>query len=198
MDALHNLSYINSNITSIFLVEQLAIICALLVISATNPIYSVFGLIGLFINTSIILFSLGLDFIAIILLIIYIGAIAVLFLFVIMMLHLNLALLHDNLVRYLPIGTILGFILLLDTIWIMDDLLNDSLLYEPSDTIGNESINAINIYAEVLYSEFAVYFLMCGLILFVAMIGAIIITQQHTSDINKRVQDANNQLFIKY
>jgi NADH-quinone oxidoreductase subunit J len=92
-----------------------ALLAAFMVISSTNPIHSVFFLILVFCNTAGLLFLLQIDFIAMLLLVVYVGAIAVLFLFVVMMLNLNLATLHDNLLRYLPIGLILGIVFLFQT-----------------------------------------------------------------------------------
>ena len=154
----------------------LALCCALFVISSTNPIHSVFALIGLFINSSALLFTLQSDFLAIILLVVYVGAIAILFLFVIMMLHLNLALLHENLLRYLPIGCILGFLFLINSFYIGDIFIDNQFNPFSDFLINNNQINSIHIFSNNLYSTYSVYFLISSLILFVAMVGAIVIT----------------------
>jgi len=172
----------------------IALSASLFVISATNPIHSVFALIRLFVRSTGLLFTLHADFLAIILLVVYVGAIAVLFLFVIMMLHLNLLTIQsNNLLRYLPISIIMGFILLLSFIGLSNDMI--SLKNDQIDNYINWPLlntgNSINLFSEVLYSKYRINFIIRSLILFVAMIGAIVITHRL---MNSKKQDANNQL----
>jgi NADH-quinone oxidoreductase subunit J len=91
-----------------------AILSGFLVISSTNPVHSVFSLVMCFVNTSILLLLLGFEFLALLFLIVYVGALAILFLFVVMMLNVRLVELIENSTRYLPIGSILGIVFMLE------------------------------------------------------------------------------------
>ncbi len=110
---MHNLS----KITKIFFFrffEYCFSLQSVMVIRAKNPIHSVLFFILVFFNTSGLLILLGLDFFAMIFLVVYVGAIAVLFLFVVMMLNIKIAKIHENVLRYLPVGGIIGLIFLLE------------------------------------------------------------------------------------
>lgn len=174
----------------------LALLSALLVISATNPIHSVFFLILVFCFSAALLFLLHADFLAMIFLVVYVGAIAVLFLFVVMMLNLNLATLHENLIRYLPVGFFIGFFFLFNSFLILDQL---SFLpnFLPNLSLLNWStliapFSQLSLFGQFLYTLFVPYFLLASMILFVAMIGAIVLTT-HPSHSVKR-QDIHLQL----
>jgi NADH-quinone oxidoreductase subunit J len=168
----------------------IALISRLFVISASNPIHSVFALIRLFIRSTRLLFTLQADYLGILLLVVYVGAIAVLFLFVIMMLHLNLiAIQTTNILRYFPIGSIFGFLFLLNMMEYSNYIRNRPLIQRGLRGRGDKQINyveleihSINIFGEVLYSKYGIYFLIRSMILFVAMIGSIVITH----DSNKK------------
>jgi NADH-quinone oxidoreductase subunit J len=180
------------------LFAALALFTAILVISSTNPIHSVFFLILVFLNSSALLFSLQIDFLAFIILIIYVGAIAVLFLFVVMMLHLNLFTLHDNLFRYLPIGSFLAIFFLLHFFYIANTFtyIPNSL---PQFIQWNQLLfinNSTYLFGNILYTHYWTYFIMCGLLLFIAMIGVIVLTF-HQSIPNKK-QDIHVQLSIPF
>jgi NADH-quinone oxidoreductase subunit J len=162
----------------------IALISRLFVISASNPIHSVFALIRLFIRSTRLLFTLQADYLGILLLVVYVGAIAVLFLFVIMMLHLNLiAIQTTNILRYFPIGSIFGFLFLLNMMEYSNYIRNRPLRRREKQINYVElEMHSINIFGEVLYSKYAIYFLIRSMILFVAMIGSIVITH----DSNKK------------
>lgn len=179
----------------------IAIISALFVISASNPIHSVFSLIRLFVRSTRLLFTLQADFLRILLLVVYVGAIAVLFLFVIMMLHLNILAEETNsLFRYLPIGRIVGFLFLLNFFAISNDSFENKLIPNVIPLgdylLVSQDMHSINIFADVLYSKYSRFFLIRSLILFVAMIGAIVITHDPIISKNKK-QNPNNQLIRK-
>jgi NADH:ubiquinone oxidoreductase subunit 6 (subunit J) len=171
-----------------------ALLSAFLVISVTNPIHSVFFLILVFCNAAGLLFLMQVDFLAMTFLVVYVGAIAVLFLFVVMMLNLNLATLHENLLRYLPIGTIIGVGFLVQSFLIVDQL---PALQEVEPVFTNwsqllQQSSTIELFGQVLYTHYFTYFLIASMILFVAMLGAIVLTA-HPSHAVKR-QDINLQL----
>ena len=110
---------INMILFSIF--SSIALVSGIMVIRAKNPVHSVLFLILVFCNSSALLVLLGLDFFAMILLVVYVGAIAVLFLFVVMMLNIKIAEIHENALRYLPVGGIIGLIFLLEIFLIVDN-----------------------------------------------------------------------------
>lgn len=159
------------------LFSSIALVSASLVIRTKNPVHSVFFLILVFCNTAGLLVLLGLDLFAMILLIVYVGAIAVLFLFVVMMLNIKIAEIQDNVLRYLPIG----ILFLLEVILIIDtDLLpqldsNQVLTYTAYATKVNSWSNIESI-GNLLYTTYSLFFLLASIILLVAMIGAIVLT----------------------
>jgi NADH-ubiquinone oxidoreductase chain 6 len=174
--------------------SSIALVSAIMVIRVKNPVHSVLFLILVFCNASANILLLGLDFFAMILIIVYVGAISVLFLFVVMMLNIKIAEIHENVLRYLPVGGIIGFILLLELFTAFSE---HTQLYNPSATSfpnfasnlstfqASTSYSLPNIEAlgSLIYTTYALYFFIGGLILFVAMIGAIVLTMQKKSHI---------------
>jgi len=174
----------------------LALLSGLLVISSTNPVHSVFFLILVFCNTAALLFLLEMDFLALIFLVVYVGAIAVLFLFVVMMLNLSGSIAHENLLQYFPIGTFVGVSFLFHSFLIADDhFSNISNINIPQYTewVSHlKSVNSIETFGMILYTHYFPYFLIASLILLVAMIGAIVLTIHPTHGVRR--QDINDQL----
>lgn len=175
---------------------SLALLAAFKVIASTNPIHSVFYLILVFVSTSFLLFLLHSDFLGFIFLVVYVGAIAVLFLFVVMMLNLHYATFNDNLFRYLPIGFFIGFFFLFHLFLLLDSLYIYPILLPSLDfTIWNHFItnhSQLHLFGDVLYSVYLPYFLIASLILFVAMVGAIVLTTHPTHAVKR--QDINLQI----
>ena len=161
--------------------------CALVVVSARNTIHCVLFLILAFLNAAALFIMLGAEFLAMILIIVYVGAIAVLFLFVVMMLNIdqqnqqNKAKFKQDLIKHLPLILIVGGIFFFEIFTIIkySSAANDNLMIKflPIDS-QTSNINAIG---QVLYTDFFYPFQMAGAILFVAMIGAIVLTirQEH-------------------
>lgn len=176
-----------------------------MVIRAKNPVHSVLFLILVFCNSSALLVLLGLDFFAMILLVVYVGAIAVLFLFVVMMLNIKVAEIHENVLRYLPVGGIIGLIFLLEIFLIVD---NETIpLFEPATLQANyfsytayatkiQSWTNIESIGNLLYTTYFVLFLISSLILLVAMIGAIVLTMHKTAKVKR--QDVFQQNAINF
>ena len=156
-----------------------AIFSGFLVISAINPIHSVFGLILAFTNVSFILLMLEIEFLAFLFLVVYIGAIAILFLFVIMMLDIRLVEIFENSTRYLPIGFIIGIIFIMELTIIIDEEKGYLNFYE-------DSFTSIQWLGNILYTEGFYYFLISSIILLVAMIGAILLTLYHESEVRRQ------------
>lgn len=184
--------------------SSIALVSGVMVIRAKNPVHSVLFLILVFFNTSGLLVLLGLDFFAMILLVVYVGAIAVLFLFVVMMLNIKIAEIHENVLRYLPVGGIIGLIFLLEIFLIVD---NDYIpLFEPPFGTNYLTYTAyagkiqswtnIESVGNLLYTTYFILFLVSSLILLVAMIGAIVLTMHKTAQVKR--QDVFQQNAIDF
>ena len=185
--------------------SSIALVSGVMVIRAKNPVHSVLFLILVFFNTSGLLVLLGLDFFAMILLVVDVGAIAVLFLFVVMMLNIKIAEIHENVLRYLPVGGIIGLIFLLEIFLIVD---NETIpLFEPTSFSSNnltytvyasklQSWTNIESVGNLLYTTYFILFLISSLILLVAMIGAIVLTMHKTAKVKR--QDVFQQNSIDF
>jgi len=151
---------------------------ATMVVVSRNPVYSVLYLILAFFNAAALFLLIGAEFVAMILIIVYVGAVAVLFLFVVMMLDINLAELRQGFLKYFPIGAVIGVVLLAEI------LLALGVLGAQSDTmagLGNKAaqvgaIDNTRAIGRVLYTQYFYLFQVAGLVLLVAMIGAIVLT----------------------
>ena len=161
-----------------FIVSILIITSSLLVITSKNPIHSVLFLILVFFNTSILFLFSNAEFLAMVVLIVYIGAVAVLFLFVIMMLDINIAKLRQNFLNYLPIGLLVGFIILLELIYIVSQskLNFTQKISINNNNISNQMLDNTKTIGNILYTDYFLLFQISGIILLVAMIGAIFLT----------------------
>ena len=154
-----------------FIVSIIIIIASLLVILSKNPIHSVLFLILVFFNSSIIFLFSNAEFIAMVILIVYIGAVAVLFLFVVMMLDINLSTLKDGFARYFPLGIIIAILMVIAMGMIVgsDYFATDN--YAKTDTLSTSSNTKLLGYA--IYTDYLYQFEIAGAILLVAIIAAI-------------------------
>lgn len=180
-----------------FLFSSLALLSGVMVIQARNPVHSVLFLILVFFNFAGLLISLGLDFFAMIFLVVYVGAIAVLFLFVVMMLNVQLAEINEKKLRYLPVGGLLGLLFLFEIFLVVDNDLIPLLagptfvtqiftrflyfIYAWSSVFREwpliiNRVTNIEAVGQCLYTSYSYFFILAGLILLVAMIGAIVLT----------------------
>jgi NADH-quinone oxidoreductase subunit J len=153
-----------------------------LVVSARNPVHSVLWLILAFFNSAGLFILLGAEFLAMILVVVYVGAVAVLFLFVVMMLDINFAELRSGFMRYLPIGALIGFVLLAELVlifghWVIAPGVA-TLAVAPVAPAGVPVVPLTNTRAlgNLLYTRYLFGFQTAGVILLVAMIGAIVLT----------------------
>lgn len=180
------------------LFSTLTLLSAGMVIRAQNPVHSVLFLILVFCNASGLLLLLGLDFFAMMFLVVYVGAIAVLFLFVVMMLNIKQAEIRENILRYFPIGGLIGFIFFLEIfVGIGNDLLPflsfsgeeifnlDSLNYV-SWLNYQSQLNNIEAIGHLLYTDYVILFIISSFILLVAMIGAIVLTLQKKANVKRQ------------
>lgn len=173
------------------------IISGWMVIISKNPIHSVLSLVITFANLCMLLISLGLDYLPLLFIIVYVGAIAILFLFVIMMLNIKIVEMIDNATRYIPIGFFIGIIFIVEIYNVLNKDIKNLKLFEISNNFEIvKNINAIEIMANLLYSDFFLYFLLAAFILLVSMISAIILTIYHETDIKR--QDLFAQITTKY
>lgn len=161
---------------------------ALLVIVARNPVHSVLWLILAFFSTAGLFILMGAEFVAMLLVIVYVGAVAVLFLFVVMMLDVDFAELKGGIQRFMPLGLLIGLILLIELglvfgHWQMADNA-DALLQSPTPELS-QAHNTIAL-GQLIYTDYIYLFQASGLILLVAMIGAIVLTLRHRTDIKRQ------------
>ncbi|MFZ4761835.1 MAG: NADH-quinone oxidoreductase subunit J [Alphaproteobacteria bacterium] len=153
----------------------LLLLSALLVISARNPVHSVLWLIVSFFNAAGLFLLLGAEFTALILVIVYVGAVAVLFLFVVMMLDINIQELRAGFLQYMPFGALVGVVLVIELALVVGAVQFDPKALTAQTPIP-EGITATHALGNVLYTHYIYEFQVSGLILLVAMIGAIVLT----------------------
>src|SRR5262245_32284224 len=148
---------------------------ALMVIGARNPVHSVLFLILAFFNAAALFVLLGAEFLAMILVVVYVGAVAVLFLFVVMMLDIDFAALKKGALQYLPLGGLVGLVFLAELIVAIGGSVFAGTTIEPRATPVGGLTNT-RALGQVLYTDYFFYFQLAGLVLLVAMIGAIVLT----------------------
>ena len=165
-----------------------AVASGVMVISAKNPVHSVLFLILAFFNAAGLFVLLGAEFLAMILVIVYVGAVAVLFLFVVMMLDINFTALRQGALQYLPIGALIGLILLVELVlvfgaWTMAPDFAASAV-APTPPLGQVTNTAA--LGALLYTRYIYAFQASGLILLVAMIGAIVLTLRSREGVRRQ------------
>ena len=176
-----------------YLFAGVMLISGLMVVVSRNPVYSVLFLILAFFNAAGMFVLIGAEFLAMLLVVVYVGAVAVLFLFVVMMLDINFAEMRAGFQKYLPLGLVVGGILVFELVTVMyGDAFSNTSLPVKSDIANTTQLGG------VLYTKYAFLFQIAGLILLVAMIGAISLTmrkrvgvrrQSLADQINRRAED---------
>ena len=159
-----------------------------MVISARNPVHSVLFLILAFFNAAGLFVLIGAEFVAMILVIVYVGAVAVLFLFVVMMLDINFVELRQGFLQYLPMGALIGLVLLAELVLIVGSwaIAPDSADRIASPTPAMDQMTNTHAIGSVLYTDYIYLFQAAGLILLVAMIGAIVLTLRSREGVRKQ------------
>ena len=174
-----------------YLLAGIALISSIMVISARNPVHSVLFLILAFFNAGGLLILMEMEFLSLIFIVVYVGAIAVLFLFVVMMLNVKISEVEDEVLQYLPVGGTIGLIFLFLIFFIIEgDFVsfngqaNSIYLdwFQQVDVVSN-----IETLGQVLYTEYLVYFLLAGVILLVAMVGAIVLTMSTRTSLRRQL-----------
>lgn len=173
---------------SFYIFATILVMSAIMVVFSKNPVHSVLFLILAFFNAAGLFVLLGAEFVAMILVIVYVGAVAVMFLFVVMMLDINFAELRKGVMEYLWIGLLIGFILLLEMVfivggWNMTDGIASTIT--AATPPANEITNTEAI-GRILYTDNIFLFQLAGLILLVAMIGAIVLTHRKRDGVKKQ------------
>ena len=169
-----------------YLFSAILLASASMVVLSRNPVHSVFFLILSFFNAAALFVLLGAEFLAMILVIVYVGAVAVLFLFVVMMLNVDFSELKEGFVRYLPVGAAVGIALIVELVflefhWIFPvGAANAIASANPPHTTNTAALG------EILYTHYIYYFQIAGLILLVAMIGAIVLTLRHRPNVRRQ------------
>jgi NADH-quinone oxidoreductase subunit J len=177
-----------------YLFAFIAIGAAFMVISARNPVHSVLYLILTFVNAAGLFLLTGAEFLAMILLVVYVGAVAVLFLFVVMMLDVDFAELRSGALRYAPVGATVGLILAAELIVVAGGYafapqLAGTVAKPTPDIAVRHNTAALG---DILYTDYIYFFQIAGLVLLVAMIGAIVLTLRHKPNIKR--QDVSAQV----
>ncbi len=168
----------------------IAVASALMVIASRNPVHSVLFLILCFVNAAGLFMLAGAEFLALILIVVYVGAVAVLFLFVTMMLDVDFASLRQGMLQYAPVGVVIGVIFLLELL-----LVGGSYVMAPQITSGAVAASATPIdlaidntraLGQVIYTRYVFVFQLAGGVLLVAMVGAIVLTLQHKTNVKRQ------------
>lgn len=169
--------------------SSFALISTIMVITLSNAVHSVLFLIIVFCNVASLLLILGTEFFSFMFLIVYVGAIAVLFLFVVMMLNIKINPIRINIWALLPVSLIILMILIIQTTNLVDSqfiLLKQIPIMYTTWINENNYLSNTEVIGSFLYTKFSFLFLICGLILLVAMIGAIVLTMHQRSNVKKQ------------
>src|SRR6516164_8374503 len=171
---------------------------SIMVIAARNPVHSVLFLILAFFNAAGLFVLLGAEFLAMILVVVYVGAVAVLFLFVVMMLDVDFAELKQGFLQYLPIGALIGVIFLIELVFVTGPIVSGGKIGGaplPVNAVGEgvQKISNVKAIGQVLYTTYVYYFEVAGLILLVAMVGAITLTLHRRENVKRQNAAEQNQ-----
>jgi NADH-quinone oxidoreductase subunit J len=174
-----------------YLFAAVCVASAVMVIVSRNPVHSVLYLILAFVNASGLFVLMGAEFLGMMLIVVYVGAVAVLFLFVIMMLDVDFTELREGFIEYLPVGLVIGGIFLFELLltvgfWVINPGVAKTITAAiPANVSNTEALGL------VLYTKYIHYFQLAGMVLLVAMIGAIVLTLRHKAKVKR--QDINVQ-----
>jgi NADH-quinone oxidoreductase subunit J len=158
-----------------------------MVVGARNPVHSVLFLILAFFNSAGLFVLLGAEFLAMILVVVYVGAVAVLFLFVVMMLDVDFVELRQGFLNYLPVGALVGVVLLAELVivlsgWVFAPSVGGTALGAPTPDVGTNTAAL----GDILYTHYIFYFQSAGIVLLIAMVGAIVLTLHHKPNVKRQ------------
>ena len=171
-----------------YLFAAITLLSAIMVVTAKNPVHSVLFLILAFFNSAGLFVLLGAEFVAMILVIVYVGAVAVLFLFVVMMLDISFAYLRKGAMQYVPVGLIAGGILLTELIMMAGawSFSSKAMNNRAAETPDPKELTNTEALGQILYTDYIYAFQIAGLILLVAMIGAIVLTHRRRPGVRRQ------------
>lgn len=171
-----------------YLFATITIASAVMVVSARNPVHSVLFLILAFFNSAGLFILMGAEFLAMILVVVYVGAVAVLFLFVVMMLDVNFSELRQGVLQYLPVGALIGLILLVELVLIVGAWVAapDAALVARNPVPPPADVHNTRALGQVLYTDYFYLFQGSGMILLVAMVGAIVLTLRQRAGVRRQ------------
>ncbi len=171
-----------------YLFAGVTLASAVMVISARNPVHSVLFLILAFFNAAALFVLMGAEFLAMILVVVYVGAVAVLFLFVVMMLDINFVAMREGFLQYLPVGGLIGLILLVELILVVAawSVAPDASAVARLPIPPPEEIDNTKAIGKVLYTKYIYLFQASGLVLLIAMVGAIVLTLRQREGVRRQ------------
>lgn len=169
-----------------YLFSIVAIASAVMVVASRNPVHAVMFLILVFFNAAGLFMLAGAEFLALILVVVYVGAVAVLFLFVVMMLDVDFASLRSGMLQYAPIGVVVGIVLLLELLLVAGSFVVSPEVAGSSALPINASMDNTRALGLVLYTRYVFLFQGAGAVLLVAMIGAIVLTLRHKPNVKRQ------------
>ena len=175
-----------------YLFAGICVASAFMVIASKNPVHSVLYLILAFVNAAALFVMMGAEFLAMILIVVYVGAVAVLFLFVVMMLDVDFAELKQGALQYLPVGLLIGGIFLAELLlvvgaWVIGPGVPQAITAPIPTTMPNTEALGM-----VLYTKYIYFFQAAGMVLLVAMVGAIVLTLRHKTRVRRQSIPAQN------
>ncbi|MDP6832013.1 MAG: NADH-quinone oxidoreductase subunit J [Alphaproteobacteria bacterium] len=172
-----------------YLFAAIAVGAGVMVVSARNPVHSVLFLILTFFTTAGLFVLIGAEFLAMVLVVVYVGAVAVLFMFVVMMLDINFVEMREGFLQYMPIGVLVGIILLVELLMVLGTAsLSPEVMAagtEPIPDLAQRQNTAA--LGDVMYTKYIYLFQAAGMILLIAMIGAIVLTHRQRPGVRKQV-----------
>ncbi len=171
-----------------YLFASVTVAAGVMVISARNPVHSVLFLVLAFFNSAGLFVLMGAEFLAMILIVVYVGAVAVLFLFVVMMLDINFVALREGFLQYLPTGGLIGLILLAELVLVIGGWSIEAEIAVPASAPIPAPAELSNTEAlgRVLYTRYAYLFQAAGVILLIAMVGSIVLTHRVRAGVRKQ------------
>jgi NADH-quinone oxidoreductase subunit J len=175
-----------------YLFAGITVASAFMVISSRNPVHSVLFLILAFCSAAGLFLLMGAEFLAMILVVVYVGAVAVLFLFVVMMLDVDFAELREGFLQYLPVGALVGLIVLAELVLVVGGWVSSGNAPKASAAPMPTDVTNAQALGRVLYTDYLYFFQISGLILLVAMMGAIVLTLRHKVNVRRQNIAAQN------
>ena len=176
-----------------YLLAATTIVAGMCVVSARNPVHSVLYLILAFFSAAGLFVLLGAEFLAMLLVVVYVGAVAVLFLFVVMMLDVDFAALRQGFARYMPLGGLIAGVLAIEMVVVASSVASQGAARVNAEPfVAGPDVSNAEAIGRVLYTDYVYFFQAAGLVLLVAMIGAIVLTLRHKEGVKRQSVAAQN------